>query len=165
MHNAVVETIAKAYGDNGWSTLRFNFRGAGRSDGLFDNGIGELSDLDGAIGLVQTKGVVDIELAGYSFGAWVMACWARNADHDHLPMRFIAPPVAFIDFKPVQPIPGLRQVVIGTGDDFAPLSQCESLTAQWNPEAEFNVIPDADHFFWNQMDTLQNILQSSIPHK
>lgn len=165
MHNAVVETISKAYHYNGWSTLRFNFRGAGNSDGVFDNGIGEQMDLEAAIGFLKTRGIDDIELAGYSFGAWVLACWSRKADHENLPIRFIAPPVGFIDFNPVHSINGLRQVVLGAGDEFAPRKQCESLANQWNPEAKFNVIQSADHFFWNHMDTLQNILQSSITVK
>ncbi len=165
MHNAVVETISKAYGSNGWSTLRFNFRGAGNSDGVFDNGVGEQIDLAAAIGFLESRGIADIELAGYSFGAWVLACWARQADDENRPMRFIAPPVKFIDFNPIHPMVGLRQVIVGTGDEFAPLRQCKSHTDRWNSEASFDVLEGADHFYWNQMDTLRNVLEADIPKK
>ncbi len=165
MHNAVVETISKAYRNKGWSILRFNFRGAGSSDGVFDNGVGEQMDLAAAVDYLKTRNITDIELAGYSFGAWVMACWARETGDEALPMRFIAPPVGFIDFNPVHPIEELRQVIVGTGDEFAPRMQCESLLPQWNPKARFNVLEGADHFFWNQMDTLRSVLEADIPRK
>lgn len=165
MHNAVVETIHRAYDANGWSTLRFNFRGTGHSDGAFDNGVGEQTDLDAAIGFLKSKKMTDIELAGYSFGAWVMACWAGKEDNQHMSMRFIAPPVGFIDFNPVLPIQGLRQVILGSNDDFAPQTQCGALASQWNPEANFDVIQNTDHFFWNQMDTLQQRLEENISQK
>lgn len=165
MHNAVVETIAKAYRTNGWSTLRFNFRGVGKSEGTFNDGVGEQMDLAAAVDFLKEKGIVDIELAGYSFGAWVLACWSRQSDHDMIPMRFVAPPVGFIDFGPVRPLHGLRQVILGGNDDFAPLRQCETLTGQWNPEANLDIIQNTDHFFWNQMDTLQQLLERKIPQK
>ena len=165
MRNAVVETISKAYRNRGWSTLRFNFRGVGNSEGHFDSGIGEQEDLAEAIAFLKDKGIVDMELAGYSFGAWVMVLHARRATDHAVPMRFIAPPVAFIDFEPVQPISGLQQVIVGTRDEFTSVDQCKSMAAQWNPHADITVIDQADHFFWHQMDTLQKILQANIPEK
>lgn len=165
MNNGVVETISKAYQDNGWSTLRFNFRGTGTSRGSFDNGKGEQKDVAAAINWLRESGFKTLELAGYSFGAWVLACLARQKGNDLPPMRFVAPPVAFIDFSPVSRLNGLRQVILGTKDEFAPLGQCESLMPQWNPRADFSVIEGADHFYWNRMDELQHILKNSIPAK
>jgi uncharacterized protein len=165
MHNPVVETISKAYRNNGWSTLRFNFRGTGSSEGRFDNGIGEQEDLAAAIAFLKDKGICDIELAGYSFGAWVLALYARRRSDLFMPMRFVAPPVAFVDFEPVQPMDGLQQVILGQWDELAPVSRCETMAAQWNPKADISVIDQADHFFWNQMDRLQMILESNLPDK
>lgn len=162
MYNAVVETVSSAYQNKGWSTLRFNFRGVGRSEGTFDNGIGEQEDLTTAIDFLNSKGVSHIELAGYSFGAWVLACHARDAKWAGIPMRFIAPPVGFIDFNPIHPIPGLLQVIVGAGDELAPQKHCESIATRWNPQVKVDVLPGADHFFWNQMNTLQKVLEANI---
>lgn len=162
MDNPVVGIVSKAYQNNGWSTLRFNFRGTGSSDGEFDNGMGEQEDVDAAIAYLTRTGFQEIELAGYSFGAWVLAARARKrAGHPH-PMRFIAPPVAFMDFKPIDHLEGLKQVVVGTNDEFAPLDQIEPLIPRWNSKAQFNVIDGADYFYWNQMKELQKIFEISV---
>lgn len=161
MDSAVVETISKAYQNRGWSTLCFNFRGTGKSQGEFDNGVGEQKDVDAAIAYLTTQGVQEIELAGYSFGAYVLACRAQQMTSHH-PMRFIAPPVAFIDFKPIHQVEGLKQVIVGTNDEFAPVDQIKSLTPHWNLKAKLNVIGNADHFYWNALDELQKILEDAI---
>ena len=71
MENNVVETLVKAFFHQGYTTLRFNFRGVGRSEGHYAEGLGEQEDLISAAGVLQQKGVREIFLAGYSFGAWV----------------------------------------------------------------------------------------------
>lgn len=162
MDNPVVETVSKAYQKKGWSTLCFNFRGTGTSEGAYDNGFGEQKDVAAAISFLTYAGIQDIELVGYSFGAWVLADRARNVVGDSHPMRFIAPPVAFMDFEPIIHLEGLKQVVVGTNDDFAPLDQVESLIPRWNSTAEFNVIENTDHFYWNQMDKLSKVIEASI---
>jgi len=73
MHNPVVETLARALFGAGFSTLRFNFRGVGASDGIFDEGQGERDDLQAAKAFLEARGVREILPAGYSFGAWVIA--------------------------------------------------------------------------------------------
>lgn len=162
MDNPVVGVVSRAYQNNGWSTLRFNFRGTGNSDGEFDNGLGEQEDVDAAIAYLSRTGFQKIELAGYSFGAWVLAARARKRiGHPHA-MRFIAPPVAFMDFKPIDRLEGLKQVIVGTNDEFAPLDQVEPLISRWNSLALFNVIDGADHFYWNQMNEIQTLIESSV---
>lgn len=162
MDNAVVETITKAYQHNGWSTLRFNFRGTGNSQGRFDGGIGEQEDVDAAIAYLSSQGVTAIELTGYSYGAFVLAGWAQQTGNHPYPMRLVAPPVAFMDFSNISRLNGLKQVVVGTHDEFAPLSQVERLVPSWNSEARFNVIENTDHFYWNSMDKLQKLLEDEI---
>lgn len=162
MDNPVVETISKAYQNNDWSTLRFNFRGTGNSEGKFEDGIGEQKDVDAAISYLTRAGFQDIELAGYSFGAWVLASRAQKLMDQPQAMRLIAPPVAFIDFKEIHRLEGLKQVVVGTKDEYAPRDQVELLMPLWNPEAEFNVIDHADHFYWHQMGELQKVIELSI---
>lgn len=147
MDNTIVSVIAEAYAERQWTTLRFNFRGTGRSKGSYDNGIGEQTDVQAAIDYLAHQGFEQIDVAGYSFGAWVLANWSRrHAPHPHR-LRFVAPPVAFVNFENQRPIPGLQHIFVGSRDDLAPLDQIESARPAWQPEAELHVIQDADHFF------------------
>src|SRR4030042_1538427 len=73
MHNNVVKAVAAAYQDKGYSTLRFNFRGVEKSEGDFDNGVGEQEDIKAALEYLSHLDKKQLDLAGYSFGAWVIA--------------------------------------------------------------------------------------------
>jgi alpha/beta superfamily hydrolase len=162
MDNHVVKAVAEAYRSKDWSTLRFNFRGTGASQGRFDNGQDEQLDIEAAIAFLMSKGCQPIDLVGYSYGAWVLAGWAQNRrNHPHI-IRMVAPPVAFIDFSDIRSIPGLTQVVVGGRDEIAPFSQVESLLPKWQPKAEFNVIQQADHFFGGYLQALQAAITQSI---
>jgi len=162
MDNQVVKVVAEAYQSKGWSTLRFNFRGTGASEGRFDNGRGEQLDIDAAIGYLKSRGCQPIELAGYSFGAWVLAGWSQShPNHPHT-IRLVAPPLAFIDFADIRSIPGLAQVVVGSRDKIAPCSEVESLMPMWQPKAKLNIIQQADHFFGSYMQALQEVITRCI---
>lgn len=162
MNNQVVVALAQTYQAKGWSTLRFNFRGTGGSQGRFDNGRSEQFDIDAAIACLETRGCRHIDLAGYSYGAWVLALWAQNQPgHPHA-IRLVAPPVAFMDFNGIQSIPGLDQVVAGGADEIAPYDQIEALMPVWRPEAEFNVIRRADHFFGRYLPDLRAAVDQRI---
>ena len=80
MNNPVVETVQSAYQQYGYATLRFNFRGVGGSQGNFDNGLGEQNDVRAAISYVENMDVSAIDLAGYSFGAWVNTGVVTNGE-------------------------------------------------------------------------------------
>jgi alpha/beta superfamily hydrolase len=162
MDNSVVAAIARAYNEKGWSALRFNFRGTGGSRGHFDDGRGEQTDLQAAVDWLRARGVHTIDLAGYSFGTWVMARWARGASgHGHR-IRFVAPPVAFMDFGDIDRIEGLDTVIVGSRDDFAPLAAVESKTGAWSPTADLKVVDGADHFFMGHLETLTAMLRDRI---
>lgn len=157
MNNPVVETLAAAYHRAGYATLRFNFRGVGRSTGHFDDGPGETADLLAAATWLAAQGVNGISFAGYSFGAWVMA---RLTDApllvDHMIM--ISPPVAFMDFSSVARLPNLMLVVTGRLDTYAPPALVKSHLATWNPSCAYHELPHADHFYWGQFDELDAVL-------
>ena len=98
MHNNIVESLVKAYGKAGYNTLRFNFRGVGRSEGHYDEGVGEQEDVRAAVGYLRDPGMTSVDLAGYSFGAWVNALGIQNLDNvDRMVM--VSPPVNFMDFS------------------------------------------------------------------
>ena len=162
MYNPVVEAIERAYHKKGVTTLRFNFRGVGGSQGRYSDGMGEQKDTTAAIQYLQEQGFQHIDLAGYSFGAWVNAqitlesAWLRH-------MIMVSPPVALMAFEAVQTIPRLRLVVSGTQDEIAPVGMIENLLPGWNPEAVFEKIDGADHFYFGFFDELEQILSAAIP--
>ena len=158
MDNTVVLALRRAYLRRGFSTLRFNFRGVGESEGRFNNGVGERQDVSAALGFLSGLGMTEIDLAGYSFGAWVNA--GLNAGFQRMVM--VSPPVAYIEFAPPTPIPNLSLIVTGGRDDIAPARMISTHRAQWNPDAAFEVIPDADHFYTGLLKTLEDTLAAHI---
>jgi uncharacterized protein len=161
MSNMVVELIIATFRNNGFSTLRFNFRGVGASQGSYSDGVGEAKDVCAAAQYLKAKKIRNISLAGYSFGAWVNAS-VKCDDVVFENMVMVSPPVAFMDFKPVRPIDNLRLVVAGNRDEIAPPGQIEKFMPLWNPSAEFQIIDGADHFFWDHFRTLDKVLASYI---
>jgi alpha/beta superfamily hydrolase len=153
MHNRVVVTIQRMFAEFGFTTLRFNFRGVGNSQGHYDRGIGEQTDVRQAIGYLENLEIRDLYLAGYSFGTWVNAKVGCLAD-TLAGMVMVSPPAAFMAFDSALPLRCLRLIVTGGRDEFAPADRIRPLHAQWNPAARFEVIPQADHFYSGCHDQL-----------
>ena len=161
MHNGVVESIANAYREKGYSTLRFNFRGAGASQGQYDNGVGEKEDVKAAQEYLEQMNIQRVDLAGYSFGAWVNArvgCAGAAGQQ----MVMVSPPVAFIDYSSVGRLPCLKLVVSGSRDNFAPTDQIRNMLPDWNDAAAFKIIEGADHFYGGYLQELESILAAYI---
>ncbi len=165
MHNPVVETIQSAYHQNGYATLRFNFRGVGGSQGDFNNGIGEQEDVRAAIASIQEKGVSAVNLAGYSFGAWVNARLIANDPIAIASMLMVSPPVGFIEFGDVSTLSCLKMVVTGSRDDIAPAGQIRDLLSIWNSDTRFEIIDGCDHFYAGYLDKLHSILTSFLQNQ
>jgi alpha/beta superfamily hydrolase len=164
MHNKVVKAIARVYRQNGYTALRFNFRGVGNSQGSHGNGIGEQADVRAAVSYLADLGIEQIDLVGYSFGAWVNALATTN-DPPPANMIMISPPVAFIDFGAISNLGNLRLIVTGSRDDIAPPDLIETSYQGWNPEAQFEVIRGADHFYVGYLDKLEAILRAYLEGK
>jgi hypothetical protein len=161
MYSPVVEAIAAAYRKLGFTTLKFNFRGAGNSAGHFDQGIGERDDVKDAVSFLCDRGLKTIHLSGYSFGAWVNAM-ALQGDFFVQAMTMVAPPVAFIDFENGIRLPMLSAIVAGNRDEFAPPERIRPLMNEWNHEAQMDVIEGADHFFFGFFDEITRRLMHRI---
>lgn len=161
MANPVVAAIAAAYQTRGFTTLRFNFRGTGRSTGTYDQGIGEQVDVTAAVGFLKSKGVREVHLSGYSFGAWVNTL-ALQGGLAVQGMTMVAPPVAFIEFSDGIHLPKLSTVVAGSRDAYAPPERIRPLMTQWNPEARMEIVDGADHFFSGFLKDLTRILVDRI---
>ena len=158
MNNPVVETIQNAFQQNGYATLRFNFRGVGGSQGGYDNGVGEQDDVRAAIAYAGSKQIKSVDLAGYSFGAWVNAGVAAESGAPLASMIMVSPPAGFIEFETVTAMNCLKLVVTGSRDDIAPVNQIRDLLPAWNPDAQFEIIDGCDHFYMGHLDRLQSII-------
>jgi len=161
MYNMVVEAIAHVYHLKAYSTLKFNFRGVGGSQGRYGDGIGEQMDVLAAISYLADTGIKKIDLAGYSFGAWVSA----HAGRQEVPvenMVMVSPPVGFMDFLPDLAMDNLKLVVTGSEDNIAPVDLIESMLPAWSPEARFEVIDGADHFYGGYLKDLESVLSSFL---
>jgi len=161
MNNLVVESIVHVYHMKGYSTLKFNFRGVGRSQGAYDNGLGEQKDVLSALSFLADMGMEQIDLAGYSFGAWVNA-HALQKDTLTKQMIMVSPPVGFMDFKSIVTMKPLKFVVTGNRDDIAPADVIEKMISTWNPNARFEVIDGADHFYGGYLNQLESVLSSTV---
>ena len=121
MNNPIVHDLYYMFRDRGFSVLRFNFRGVGRSQGLFDNGAGELSDAAAALDWMQTfnKEAQTCWIAGISFGAWIsMQLLMRRPEIDGF--ISVAPLAKHYDFSFLAPCPASGLFVNGQHDTVTP---------------------------------------------
>jgi uncharacterized protein len=100
MRNPIVEILTASFLASGLSTLRFNFRGVGMSEGIFDGGRGEQEDVLAAVTYPDQQGIREIVLAGYSFGAWVNTGVILRKNL--LPAVLVSPPIALFPFNTVR---------------------------------------------------------------
>ncbi|MGH8630180.1 MAG: alpha/beta hydrolase, partial [Burkholderiales bacterium] len=153
LDNKVIQTLAKAFFSLGFAALRFNFRGVGRSEGVFDNGRGEIEDVIAVAQYARTRfGGVDLALAGFSFGGYVAAQAARTLRPAKLVL--VAPAVNLYALPPVQ---SATLVVHGEKDDVVPL---KDLLAWARPQQlPVTVLPGAGHFFHGMLVPLRQLVQ------
>jgi uncharacterized protein len=157
MHNNVVKAVANAYREQGYSTLRFNFRGVGLSEGDYDNGNGEKEDVQSALQHLIHLGKTKVDLAGYSFGSWVNAL-GIDAFEEAERLIMVSPPADFIDFGFLKYSPKIQLVICGTLDDIAGYRKVERMLPSWNDKATFRVIEGADHFYLGYEDEIERII-------
>ena len=143
MGNPVVEILAETLFSGGLSTLRFNFRGVGRSTGAYDGGPGEADDVLAAVSFLREKGAREVLLAGYSFGAWVNAGVLTRGSF--LPALLVAPPLTLLKFD-FQAIRGrVGAIVCGDRDPYCPPERVRAAAEELG--CRLDLIPGADHFF------------------
>ncbi len=161
MDDAVVESIARACRAKDYSLLKFNFRGVGGSSGRYENGIGERADVCAAVSCLQARGVINISLAGYSFGTFVNVGAVRGGAAVEK-LILVSPPIALMDFGVPAPLPALKLIVTGSHDYIAPSTLIEKVLPQWNPEAKLEIIAGADHFYAGYWQALTSRLLSYV---
>lgn len=162
MNNPIVFQLYKLFADRGFATLRFNFRGVGRSQAEFDNGVGELSDAASALDWMQQYNpeAPITWVAGFSFGAWVgMQLLMRRPEIKGF--ISVAPPASMYDFGFLAPCPSSGIIVQGGADEIAtpPATQklVDKLKTQRHITIDYSIIESANHFFEREMDELMKI--------
>jgi alpha/beta superfamily hydrolase len=161
MQNKVVQTLAKAFVQNGWRAIRFNFRGVGASAGVYDEGRGELDDLMAVIAQSQDQSAAanGLALAGFSFGAFVTSHAAVQMAAAGNLEKLVLVGTAASRFQ-VAPVPAeLHEktlVVHGEVDDTVPLAS----VMDWaRPQSlPVTVIPGVEHFFHGQLPLLRSLV-------
>ena len=159
MDNPVVVRAAEVAREVGLTTLRFNFRGVGHSEGQHDGGRGEQDDVRAAIETLRAAWpAAPLGLAGYSFGAWVSSAVAAGAS-DLTALCLIAPPLAMLDFESLGSDAGHLLIVAGTRDQYCPLPDLDRLAARL-PDGATARIEGADHFFVGKLFPLGEAVRS-----
>lgn len=150
MDNPVVIRVAEVAQAAGYATLRFNFRGAGASEGVHDKGRGEQEDVRAAMAALATHLPAGsrVGVMGYSFGA-AMAARASRPSVPEAPLGLIAPPLGMYDFDFLQTSPGRLLLVAGTADSYCPVEALHRLAAITS--AEERIVEGADHFFFGKL--------------
>lgn len=161
MRNNVVDAIVEAYERARYTTLRFNFRGVGASQGRHENGVGEQEDVGAALQYLVSLKKKSIDLAGYSFGAFVN-CLGIDRFQQAARLIMVAPPVSFVDFGFLERNAKIEFVIAGANDSYGPSAEIERLLPRWNPKAELVIVEEADHFFGNHTAKLVDILSTFL---
>ncbi len=156
MNNQVVYTLFQTFARRGFSTLRFNFRGVGRSQGTFDHGQGELSDAATALDWLQSHNpdASRCWIAGVSFGAWIgMQLLMRRPEIEGF--ISISPPASLYDFSFLAPCPASGLILHGDQDQLVPESEAaklaQKLSSQRDVIIDYRVVKDANHFFQDKL--------------
>ena len=167
MNNKVVYAMYQAFVKRGFSTLRFNFRGVGRSQSTFDNGQGEMSDAASALDWMQAHNpnATDCWIGGFSFGAWIsMQLMMRRPEISGF--ISVAPPASQHDFTFLAPCPASGILVHGERDEIVPVDSVDKLAAklksQKNITIDYEVVKGCDHFFGDHMDELTKIVDEYL---
>jgi uncharacterized protein len=159
MNNKIVYDLFYVFARRGFSVLRFNFRGVGRSQGDFDHGQGELRDAAAALDWMQSYSPNSSScwVAGISFGAWIgMQLLMRRPEvHGFISVSL---PANMYDFSFLAPCPSSGLMVHGGNDTVVPAESVsklvQKLSQQRGIKIDLDVIPDADHFFSGHLKQL-----------
>jgi alpha/beta superfamily hydrolase len=161
MNNRMTITLYNAFVESGFSAIRFNFRGVGKSEGIHDKGEGELIDTAAVLDWIQSVnlGSRPVWIAGFSFGALIgMQLLMRRPEI----AGFVAvcPPANLYDFSFLAPCPVSGMIINGENDILCPIENVtkvvDRLNKQKGIEIDFRIIPNCDHSFNNHLDTVKS---------
>jgi alpha/beta superfamily hydrolase len=165
MHNKVVYQAAKSLDALGLPVLRFNFRGAGTSEGTHDRGQGEQGDVRAALDFLagEFRGI-PLLLAGFSFGCWVglrVGC----RDERVTELIGLGTPVNNTDFSYLRSCTKAKLFVHGSNDEHGDVNKVEALVASLPGEKRVVIVPSADHFFAGKLDQLDHAITTWLTER
>lgn len=163
MEHKIVHTLARTFLQMNYATIRFNYRGVGRSEGVFDEGRGETDDAEAVLNYAQTHlGLQPLVLAGFSFGGSIQVELANrlieNNAHSHIKGVVLVGPA--VGRFPMKDIPESIPCLILQGEDDEIIATADVLNWAKRQKRPVVVFPDCGHFFHGRLMDLQNeILQ------
>ncbi|MDI2091568.1 alpha/beta hydrolase [Commensalibacter oyaizuii] len=167
MNNRITYTMYQTFQRLGFSVLRYNSRGVGRSQGQYDGGIGEISDAAAALDWLQMANTNSRELwiSGYSFGAFVgMQLLMRRPEIQG--WISVAPLANHYDFNFLAPCPCGGLMIAGEADTVVPVGEIdklvEKLNAQKGISVDYHVLPKANHIFANDADKIAQAIEKYV---
>jgi alpha/beta superfamily hydrolase len=151
LDNKVVQTLARAFVDLGYEAWRPNFRGVGATEGVHDEGRGELEDLRTIVRHLEPARLV---LAGFSFGASLQARLAQEVELEWLVLVGVG-----ITRLEAPSVPEGTLVIHGESDDTVPLAA----VLDWARPQDLPVVvvPGSDHFFHRKLQVIRRIVQAN----
>jgi hypothetical protein len=160
MDNPVAVQLFHLFMKRGFTVLRFNFRGVGRSQGEFDGGIGELADAATALDWLQSNHPAASQcwVAGYSFGAWVgMQLLMRRPETDGF--ISVSPPTNAYDFSFLAPCPASGLILHGANDSIVPPLEVERVVSKLRTQKgiviDYDLVDGANHFWAEQLKEVE----------
>ena len=167
MNKKVVYNLHYLFYKMGFSCLRFNFRGVGKSEGTYDQGVGELADATSALDYLQSNvpNARACWVVGFSFGAWIgMQILMRRPEVT----GFIAvsPPANTYDFSFLAPCPSSGLIINGANDMVVPNTKVNELVSKLQQQKGITIthetIDNANHFFDPGMDEMLKITKKYV---
>jgi len=159
MNNRVSLAMYKLFQERGFSVMRFNFRGVGRSMGVYNNGEGELSDAATALDWIEAQcpNARSCWVAGFSFGAWIgMQLMMRRPEI--VGFVSVTPPATDKDFTFLAPCPSSGIIVHGEADGVVPadsvIRMVDRIQTQRGVKVDLRLVPEANHFFTGKIDAM-----------
>ncbi len=158
MYNNVIQTLSKVFAKKGFTTLRFNFRGVGKSEGHYGKGTGEVEDVKTAYDyLLKIIGEGDLVIAGYSFGAYVASLFAKSMKEKTFDLLLISCPVSFYRWDHLKDYEGRKILIGGEYDEIVPKSELLHLFNELSePKSLFFV--KTDHFYFGKEDEIAKLV-------
>lgn len=170
MNNRVTVTLYNAFVENGFSAIRFNFRGVGRSEGTYDKGEGELTDTAAVLDWIQSihQGQRPLWVAGFSFGALIgMQLLMRRPEIAGFVS--VCPPANLYDFSFLAPCPVSGMIINGEQDTICPTENVDKLVEKLNSQRgisiDYRIIPNCDHSFNGHLDTIKQCVTEYLSAK
>ena len=162
LDNKVVHTLARSFVELGFRSVRFNFRGVGKSAGSFAHGEGETDDLLAVVAWVRAQRPNDrLWLAGFSFGAYVALRAAVEVEAAGLVT--VAPAVHLYDFSALN-LPICPWLLIqGEADEVVPIEKVRAWLAGISVQPEVLFLPGIGHFFHQRLPELGAALRNFVP--